>query len=296
DGEPLAVRIDGTVGAALDRAALDLIACESLVLAAGVHRLDAAPGSGFDVDRLLLAEPASARDDPESVDVSIVSDSATTARAEIGPSPTASWVVLTESWNDGWTARLDGDDLGAPVLINGFANGWLIPAADATRTIELEWTPQHIVTLAVWFSLVAGLGVVALLIASRWRGRDERVLWTADAGEQWPWPPEAAVVWWAATGVVALVFLLVGGVAPAVAVAAVSLTRLRWFTPAVIVGTMAVVTVGVAADQLVNGYPPGPDWPSRFAWTAPYAWTAVAAVAAALLRRSAIPDTERVDR
>ncbi len=296
DGEPLPVRLDGTVGAALDRAALDVVACDVLTLTAGVHRLDAVPGSGFDVDRLLLAEPAPERDAASAVDVTVRSDSATNARAEVGPSPTSSWVVLTESWNEGWTARLDGDDLGTPVLIDGFANGWLIPASETARTIELEWTPQRTVTIALWFSLIAGLGVVALLVASRWRARDERVHWQSDIVDRWQWPPSSTVAWGAATGVVALALLLVGGVAAAVTVVAVALTRWRWFAPAIVVATLAVVTIGVAADQLRNGYPPGPDWPSRFAWSAPFAWTAVAAVVAAVLRRPSIPVGEPADR
>ncbi|MEM8618284.1 MAG: alpha-(1-_3)-arabinofuranosyltransferase family protein [Actinomycetota bacterium] len=277
DGEPLPVRIIGTVGEALSRDPLDIAACETVDLSEGVHRLDATAGSGFDVDRVFLTD-GSERPAPEITEASITADNPTSARVEVDASTVPVWLVLTESWNEGWTAQLDGEDLGTPVLIDGFANGWLLPPGTATRVVELEWTPQRTITLALWFSLLAGVGVIALLIASRRRARHERVTF-ADH------PSPARTPRTRSAGIVglAVLTLLVAGFAGAVVVLAVALSRLRWLAMAVVVGAMAVVAVGVTADQLLNSYPPGPDWPSRFAWTTPFAWSAVAAAVASPL-------------
>ena len=44
------------------------------------------------------------------------------------------WLVLGQSNNSGWTASVDGHDLGKPQLVDGYANGWLIdPGVEQRR-------------------------------------------------------------------------------------------------------------------------------------------------------------------
>ena len=71
------------------------------------------------------------------------------------------WLVLGQSHNAGWTATVDGERLDAPVLVDGYANGWEVGPGE-TVEVHLEWTPQKVVDLALWASLLAVIAVEVL--------------------------------------------------------------------------------------------------------------------------------------
>jgi arabinofuranan 3-O-arabinosyltransferase len=50
------------------------------------------------------------------------------------------WLVLGQSYSEGWRATCDGRSLGESVPINGYANGWRAPAG--CREVEFEFAPQ----------------------------------------------------------------------------------------------------------------------------------------------------------
>ena len=100
------------------------------------------------------------------------------------------WLVLGQSHNRGWRARTGSHDLGAPTLVDGYANAWLIhPARAGTLHIGLEWTPQRYVWIAIAVS-IAGIAlclVILLLTRRRRRARADPALadspiwrWTLD--------------------------------------------------------------------------------------------------------------------
>jgi len=75
-------------------------------------------------------------------------------------------LVLGQSRNDGWRAELDGSELEGPILVDGFANGWWVPAG-AEGTAEIVWTPQRAVDVALAVSAVAVLFTIVLA----WRAK-----------------------------------------------------------------------------------------------------------------------------
>jgi arabinofuranan 3-O-arabinosyltransferase len=120
-------------------------------------------------------------------------------------------LVLGQSVNKGWQAVAQPGPgaatgahplaLGPPHLVDGFANGWQVSAADlhalggSSFTVELTWTPQR----AVWAALaVSGATLLLCLVlgflpvrARRWaRGRLPRRL----RGPAGPEPPERPAV------------------------------------------------------------------------------------------------------
>jgi arabinofuranan 3-O-arabinosyltransferase len=292
DDAPIPVRITGTIRQAADRAELALASCgEPLELDAGRHVLRTTPGatSGFDVDRIVLDGSVTER--PAAATPAVTVDESDDVRIDltVAPSTSPAWLVLQQSWNAGWTASSDGTDLGAPILINGYANGWLLPPSETPRSITLEWAPQHTMQLALWFSLLAGIGVIGLLIFTR---RDRlptsiHDLPKSDDVENGHGPDTSTTErGWSRTSPIvaaALVLLVAFLAGPAVAVGALVVILLRkrwpWLALVVVLVAGAVVAGAITASEWRYDYPPGPDWPSRFDWTGPLVWLAVASVA-----------------
>ncbi len=96
------------------------------------------------------------------------------------------WLVLGQSRNDGWKATVKGQgSLGAPTLIDGYANGWYVtPTGSEPIEITLTWTPQRVIWIAIALSALALAGCIALLIVTTARRRRETE--TADADDDAP--------------------------------------------------------------------------------------------------------------
>lgn len=79
-----------------------------------------------------------------------------------------SWLVLGESFNEGWRAWCDGRSLGAPRVVDGFANGWRVDSR--CRTARFAFGPQKSIDAA---RIVSGLAVLLMLgfMVLRWRRR-----------------------------------------------------------------------------------------------------------------------------
>jgi hypothetical protein len=179
DGRPVWLKVSGTVGAAEKLQGLKVSACgrdaRGIELSAGDHTLEAAWGktTGWDLDRLVLdsapggaalapladgsvapapgtigtaVEPSLARPT-----VRVLESTATSAKLEVHGATGPFWLVLGESLNAGWQATgQDGRSLGAPQLIDGYANGWYVtPRGSGTFVVSLQFVPQRVVTPAI---------------------------------------------------------------------------------------------------------------------------------------------------
>jgi arabinofuranan 3-O-arabinosyltransferase len=205
DGQAIPVRITGSSTDALAGRPLAITTCGPLTLAAGPHDLRAAEGrsTGVDLDQLVLRTsdglawddaPAAGR----AASATILEEGADHLRVRVdaagGTGP--QWLVLGQSHNDGWAATLDGRDLGPPVLVDGFANGWELPAGTDGAVVDLRFTPQRRVDVALVISAISAL--VCLALALRRPPREpnrtrERVLppdpdGSAFAAVPRPWP------------------------------------------------------------------------------------------------------------
>jgi hypothetical protein len=82
-----------------------------------------------------------------------------------------SWLVLGESFNRGWQADCDGRSLGAPQVVDGFANGWRVNRG--CHDVSFTFGPQRLVTAGYMVGGVLCLALALLLLLHRrLRGAD----------------------------------------------------------------------------------------------------------------------------
>ena len=282
DGRSVPVRITGSAADALTRRELRIEGCDAAVLGPPESVIVTAPGSltGLDVDQLVLS--GLQRVPPPVIDiggVDAVRHSDTAYTVQVPDWDADRWLVLGQSHNRGWHATVGGADLGPPVVIDGFANGWLLPAGEAAA-VELRWTPQRLVDWALRISLLAV--AAAALIA--WRGRPDRGAPRSALARfepdrpavRWPWheaSPQttsttAVVV--AAAAVTALAAANVPNwhaLAPAagvVTVLALRHRRLWWLAPMAATLSLGTAALFVLIQQYRFRYPPHFNWPIRF--------------------------------
>ncbi|AWO86045.1 DUF3367 domain-containing protein [Gordonia terrae] len=208
-----------------------------LALPAGQQEVSVNPGDAFTVDALSLVngDPVSA---PASTSPE-VSEWSAVRRAVTVESGPQRLLVVPESTNPGWQARLDGVSL-RPVVVDGWQQGWIVPAG-AAGTIDLTYRFD---SLYRW-SLVIGLALMVLLLLAAWWPSARR----APPGEPIVVPAGRGTILLAGGAVLAAAWLISGwwGLAAAVVVGAVAaaLPQKSGVTTAFV--AMMVATIGLAA-------------------------------------------------
>jgi arabinofuranan 3-O-arabinosyltransferase len=316
DSRPFAVRISGSAATAQAGRALDLEPCDPttvLHLDAGEHeirtRMTPNNGGAFDVSRLVLssaaggtAVAANVLDQGRSAStlpLDIVHQNRTSMTLDVGATGSAPfWLVLGQSYNKGWTARANGHDLGAPQLLDGYANGWLVqPNADgAPITVSVEWTPQRRVFDAIVISAVASAACLAILAMAAWRkrrGRRRALSFEDSPPTIRPLPWTVALPRRRRAGLTAVVVAAALGallVQPAVGVLLAVIVFLARRGPrlrsVLVIGPvflMVGITLYLSLGQLIAHYPPRFDWAAFYAIARVPAWMAVLTLAADVL-------------
>ena len=193
DGTPVGVRITGSGDAGLAGLGLELEGCGlPLDLAEGSHVISAAAGreTGIDIDRLVLdsaADSPVARLSAPSFD--LVEAGPTSVTVEVDPTSDPFWLVMGQSFSDGWEARVvGGESLGSPRLVDGYASGWLVTAETAgSIRLTMEFAPDATVRAAIWLSVLAGVVTVGLLLGGR-----RRPIGPLPLGSALPWDPRVS--------------------------------------------------------------------------------------------------------
>jgi arabinofuranan 3-O-arabinosyltransferase len=133
-GQFVQTSIATTVGALLDGQPVAAKACRSepITLPAGTQELLISPGASFVVDGVQLAGPlASQLRTAATVPVAVGDWSADRRQVSVPPSVSERVLIVPESINPGWRARAaDGAAL-APVTVNGWQQGWVLPPGTA---------------------------------------------------------------------------------------------------------------------------------------------------------------------
>ncbi|MHB8439594.1 MAG: alpha-(1-_3)-arabinofuranosyltransferase domain-containing protein [Acidimicrobiales bacterium] len=328
DGRPVWLALSGSSADALSGAGMAVTTCgpdaTGITLGPGNHVIRAVPGtvSGVDLDQLVLdsaaggaamtgdgsgpgstlAEPAvaSAATDLLRID----SSQTTTIRMTMKRPTTPGWLVLGESLNSGWHASMSGAasgrDLGAPQLVDGFANGWLVTPAmfgtARTLTVTMQFAPQYLEDVALLLSLISGLACLVICMRPRRRvtlgsaqasvARDAPAVLSSGArrgATASPWGWSVAVA--GAAGVLgATVLHPLGGLALALGVLAahrspVARSWLGLAAPVLVLATaVTMVVLQASGHAKADG-----GWPGHFPLANSLVWAAWAVLGADVL-------------
>lgn len=162
-----------TVGALLDGEPATALPCERepISLPAGQQELLIGPGAEFVVDGAQLTAPEAA-ELPSTTTVPAATGVWGPGRREVRApaSATSRVLVIPESINPGWVAHTSSGARLTAVAVNGWQQGWVVPAGDP-GTITLTFAPNSVYRSGLAFGLTL-LPVLALLALWRRRGQD----------------------------------------------------------------------------------------------------------------------------
>ncbi len=325
DGKPVNARVVGSTTAALSLQPLKVQACRgsarpTMQASAGSHVVRTSRGdqTGWNVDRMVLASDGRgrARALGGGALISLRQSSGTTA-GPTGPTGTAGlrgprvevtesgrsnmravvtgatrpfWLILGQSLNSGWHATVDGKELGESTLVNGFANGWRVePSGTGPLTVQIDWTPQRTVNLALGISLAGVLACLFLVVVGRSRQQEQPEFSNASTAST---DPRFVLPWQRSTkrpGTLALaVGVLVAGGGAALMVSprigfltgVITLIALRWpagrvalrLAPAI---ALAACGAFIAVKQVYAKFPAAFEWPTFFPEVRTLGWMVV---------------------
>ena len=226
---------------------------------------------------------------PAAPTVTMVHNGPTRMRVRVTGASKPFWLVLGESQSPGWKASIAKiGDLGPSKLVDGYANGWLVRPKQGSFEVVLQWTPQRRVWAALWISLIAAIGCIAIAGWAYTRGRRRAAVIAepsdSDVWAEWPLAPRG--ITGSRRGRIALPVL--AGLACALIVApwvgllvAALLAAIQWrprlrvilvVAPAVL---LVLVTAYVVYLQHHFQFPPVFEWPTLFPLARPLGWLAV---------------------
>lgn len=172
DGKPIRMRpATAKLGGAGDNGT-PWVGCEEATLETGERRIEQAPG--FTVDSLSFKdaqrpEPAGAATPPTT---KILKNGSSSKTLQVNGAGGYA-VVIGQSIDPRWKATMDGKNLGAPVVLDGFSAGWIIPEGGRHK-IEIRYAPQRNSNIALAISAIVVVLSAALVLISWARKRGKK--------------------------------------------------------------------------------------------------------------------------
>src|ERR1700733_1185785 len=191
--------IQTTVAALLAGAPVAAHACdaEPIMLPTGQQELLISPGPQFVVDGAALSAPLAAQSATAPATPAATGAWGPARREVRVPDATTSRVlVVPESINTGWVARSSAGTRLTPLAVNGWQQGWVVPAG-TSGTITLVFAPNSLYRAG----LAGGLALLPLLALLAWWPQRRRP--SDSAVRPWTPGPWAAVAMLSAGAVIA---------------------------------------------------------------------------------------------
>jgi len=280
DGVGVPISVSSSTADAMAQRQISFSICgeQRLSLSAGTHHLRTAfgVGTGINIDNIRLTSLPAESSPPDTPVNNLESHWTSRWRieAQLPASSAGQYLAVGQSFGPGWTARLDGVDLGAPLLIDGASMGWLLPSKmERTQHLVATWTPQSKVNIALLASL---LGLLLCLCLALGRAPRTTALIIGALPKMERTPPLSrplltlgvaiavalCVSWWLLPAMMLTILYLYKGSS-------------SWRTLSMVVTTFIVVagiaTVATNQMHLVRSI----DWPSNVPWANGLTWVAL---------------------
>jgi len=229
--------IHAPVGALLDGAPVNAEPCDSqpIMLPTGQQELLVSPGPQFVVDGAELSGPLPITAATSSTPAATGAWGPARRELRVTDSTASRVVVVPESINAGWVARTSAGTRLTPIVVNGWQQGWVVPAG-TSGTITLTFAPNSLYRAG----LAGGLALLPLVALMAWWPRRRR---PPDDPAARPWAPGP----WAAVATLAATLLIAGVAGPAVFGAVLGLRWALRHRP----HQLDVVTLGLSAGGLI---------------------------------------------
>ena len=327
DGHAVDVEVAGPTADALAGHQIALRACGNstagVTLGPGPHTVQTSPRlpSGWSIDQLWFESDAGGGPAAAAVQTAaappppalyVDHQDRTSADVTVTADGQGFWLVLGQSYSAGWSASAAGKSLGAPTLVDGYANGWYVPAGrlSGTAVIHLTWTPQRVIWAALALSAAA---ILACLLVAVWPtpagGRRRRTpsvpapspaAWAAlvargGRNPGWRVVAVAAVAWGLVSAAVSRP--AVGAVAAAAVLLGTAWSGGRLTVRLASVAALVSVAAYDVQQQVSHRYLPTIDWPAALSAANDLAWLGLLLLGAdvvAGLARSGRPAPSRL--
>ena len=186
DGRAILTRVVGTMAEIVKREPLAWVACgpsartqdsaPPVALAAGPHSVVATATAEFEPQQVSFTTPGQADPEPAPlVAVSLSRPDPSTLRLAVGPRPQESVLTVAQNFNSGWTARDGHGTALVSIRLDGWKQGWVLPAGSAT-VVSARFEPDGSYRGGLLVGLLALACAAALVPLSRRRfwARPER--------------------------------------------------------------------------------------------------------------------------
>jgi arabinofuranan 3-O-arabinosyltransferase len=204
NGQEVDTRVVGSINAVESGRPLRWETCgpDSLVLPRGPNTIDLLASTQFRPDTIVLQKPGAAAASQPAV-ATLDRPTRTSLRLRMDASPETRVVAVAQNYSPGWRATDDTGDELAAVRVNGWMQGWVVPAG--VRDMSALFVPQNAFRAALWLGalMLGGLMTVAATDLRRREGQTRR-LWTVP-------PPPAQPAMGVAMGGILLAFVITGG-------------------------------------------------------------------------------------
>jgi len=174
DGRPIQVRPIGSASSLLSGAPLRIEACsrKPVTLRAGWHNLVARGALQSDVVEFASGARTDTGQGSAGPSTGFTQTSDGGYEVDVMGATRPFYLVIGQNFTPRWHARIGSDDLGPPILLDGYSTGWRVTKR-GDYTISVVYGPQRVYRVVLLVTAASVVAVIVVIGASLLRRRRE---------------------------------------------------------------------------------------------------------------------------